>query len=233
MPTLTWTLRSTRTDPDAGLVQRMAAGDEQALVALYDRHASSLLAYLARRVRERQLAEELLDDVMLASWEAAAAYRGQASVRTWLFTIAHNKALNAVRREPRPGTIVALLAALDQITVAPQTRIQLGVRAAEDALTGPRHHPGIARAIIVLTDGRANPDSPELAVDAAAQAKAAGITVFTVGLGAELDFLALQRMASKPEYFYEAPDAGQLEGIYREIAVTIPCPPEAFWGRRP
>jgi Mg-chelatase subunit ChlD len=125
-----------------------------------------------------------------------------------------------------------LLAALDQITVGSQTRIHRGVQAAQTALTGPYHRPGNALAMVVLTDGRANPDSPELAVQAAAQAKAVGITVFTVGLGAELDFLALQRMASKREYFYEAPDAGQLEGIYREIAVMIPCPPEAFWGRR-
>jgi hypothetical protein len=39
-------------------------------------------------------------------------------------------------------------------------------------------------------------------------------------------------MASRPEWYHEAPDAEALAGIYRTIAVTIPCPTEAFWGRR-
>jgi hypothetical protein len=39
-------------------------------------------------------------------------------------------------------------------------------------------------------------------------------------------------MASRPDYFYVAPDAEQLAGIYRGIAVAIPCPAESFWGRR-
>jgi RNA polymerase sigma-70 factor, ECF subfamily len=108
MPTLVWNLRATRTDPDAELVRGMAAGDEQALLMLYERHASSILAYLAHRVRDRQLAEELLHDVMLAAWQASAAFRGESSVRTWLFTIAHNRAVNAFRRGPSAGGNVDL-----------------------------------------------------------------------------------------------------------------------------
>ena len=42
----------------------------------------------------------------------------------------------------------------------------------------------------------------ELAVEAARAATAQGITVFTIGLGNELDFDALERMASRPGYFY-------------------------------
>ena len=86
--------------------------------------------------------------------------------------------------------------------------------------------------MVVLTDGRANPDSPEVAVARAGEAKAAGIVVFTVGLGQELDFVALERMASRAEYFYHAPDAGELRAIYEAIAVEIPCPAGRYWGRR-
>jgi hypothetical protein len=39
-------------------------------------------------------------------------------------------------------------------------------------------------------------------------------------------------MATRPEYFYAAPDAEALAGIYRGIAVAIPCPVADFWGRR-
>jgi hypothetical protein len=83
-----------------------------------------------------------------------------------------------------------------------------------------------------LTDGRANPEAPELAVSRAAAAKDHGITIFTVRLGNELDFDALERIASRPEYFYHAPDAADLARIYASIAVTAPCPPDAFWDGR-
>ena len=53
-----------------------------------------------------------------------------------------------------------------------------------------------------------------------------------VGIGTELDWDALERMASKPEHFYHTPSAEVLAGIYREIAVEIPCPAEGFWGGR-
>jgi hypothetical protein len=86
--------------------------------------------------------------------------------------------------------------------------------------------------MIVLTDGRANPVPVEVALAEARQAKAAGVALFTIGLGADLDFEALAAMASRPEFFYAAPDGEALAGIYRGIAVAIPCAPEQFWGRR-
>jgi Mg-chelatase subunit ChlD len=127
----------------------------------------------------------------------------------------------------------ALDRALDRIQTAQQTRIHRGIEEAARELTSSRHRPGNVPAMIVLTDGRANPDSPEMAIEAGQAATAQGITVFTIGLGNEVDFDALERMASKPGYFYRAPKAEDLEDIYREIARVIPCPPEQFWGRRP
>jgi hypothetical protein len=86
--------------------------------------------------------------------------------------------------------------------------------------------------MIVLTDGRANPVPVSVAEDEARAAKDAGVLLFTVGLGDDLDTDALRRMASRPDYSYVAPDAEALAGIYRGIAVAIPCPADAFWGRR-
>jgi hypothetical protein len=126
----------------------------------------------------------------------------------------------------------ALNTALGGITTAQFTRIDLGIAVARSALAASSRRGSNLPVMIVLTDGKANPVPAEVAVDEASAAKADGVVVFTVGLGAELDIEALRGMATRPEYFYVAPDAEALAGIYRGIAVAIPCPAAGFWGRR-
>ncbi len=127
---------------------------------------------------------------------------------------------------------LALSNALAAIAPAHGTRIDLGIAAAGGELLGEHRRPTNQAVMIVLTDGRADPVGPEAAVEAARLAKAAGVVVFTVGLGEDLDAEALEAMASRPAYYFASPDAAALAGIYREIAVMIPCPGELFWGRR-
>ena len=86
--------------------------------------------------------------------------------------------------------------------------------------------------MILLTDGRSNPQPASAAVDRAAGAKALGIRVYTIGLGAELDEQALREMASNASSYFHAPSTADLVGIYREIAVDIPCPATTFWAGR-
>lgn len=126
----------------------------------------------------------------------------------------------------------ALNAALGGITTAQFTRIDLGIAVARTALAASSRRGSNLPVMIVLTDGKANPVPAEVAVGEASAAKADGVVVFTVGLGAELDTEALRSMATRPEYYYSAPDAEALAGIYRGIAVAIPCPAAGYWGRR-
>ncbi len=86
------------TDPDGLLVQAMARGDVRALDELYARHGRRLLAYLVGLLDNHQLAEEVLQDVMLAAWRGAAGFRGDSRVTTWLLAIARLQALSARRR---------------------------------------------------------------------------------------------------------------------------------------
>jgi Mg-chelatase subunit ChlD len=118
--------------------------------------------------------------------------------------------------------------------VRQQTRIDRGIEEAHTELGSQRHKAQNKPVMIVLTDGLANPVPASVAVDRAKAAKDDGITVFTIGLGqaSELDITELKQMASRPEYFYPAPDGEDLLGIYRTIAVQIPCPAGAYWGRR-
>lgn len=89
---------------DQQLLQRIAAGDSNALTEFYEEHGLHLLRYLIGQVSDSALAEELLQDVMLSVWQSAKRFRGDSSPRTWLFSIARHHALNA-RKKRSPPTL--------------------------------------------------------------------------------------------------------------------------------
>jgi RNA polymerase sigma-70 factor (ECF subfamily) len=89
-------------DPD--LIQAIGRGDTRALEQLYQRHGLALLSYLTGQVGDVALAEELLQDVMLAVWQGAAAFRGESRVTTWLLAIARRRAITA-RQKPRLASV--------------------------------------------------------------------------------------------------------------------------------
>ena len=98
MPDHIWTGQPT----DRQLVSAIARGDSRALETLYERHGPALLAYLIGQVSDQRLAEEVLQDVMLAVWQGAARFRGDSSVRTWLLAIARRRAITA-RQQRAPA----------------------------------------------------------------------------------------------------------------------------------
>lgn len=91
-------------DPDLSLIQSIAQGDKSALEMLYNRHAANLLAYLIGQLNHRQLAEDVLQEVMLAIWQGARRFRGESTVQTWIYSIARRRAISARRREPSHTT---------------------------------------------------------------------------------------------------------------------------------
>ena len=82
------------------LIKSVAAGDQDALQELYRLHSHELFVFILRRLGDRQLAEETLQDVMLAVWRGARNFRADASVRTWLYSIAHRRVSSAMRKLP-------------------------------------------------------------------------------------------------------------------------------------
>jgi RNA polymerase sigma-70 factor, ECF subfamily len=83
---------------DAALLARVAASDRDALAGLYHRHGTALLRYLLQLTPDHALAEDILQDTLLAVWKSAGSYGSRASVRTWLFGIARRQAHNHLRR---------------------------------------------------------------------------------------------------------------------------------------
>ncbi len=85
-------------DDDAELIRRVTGKDRGAFELLYQRYAGRLHRYAAGLVGDPQVAEEVLDDVMLVVWQSAARFNATSRVSTWIFGIAHHKALKARAR---------------------------------------------------------------------------------------------------------------------------------------
>jgi RNA polymerase sigma-70 factor (ECF subfamily) len=85
----------------ADLLERVAShADRDAFAGLYRHFAPRVKAYLLRQGADNGQAEELAQEVMLTVWRKAASFdRTQASVSTWLFTVARNRRIDALRRE--------------------------------------------------------------------------------------------------------------------------------------
>ena len=71
---------------------------------MFDHYAPRVKAYLSRLGASDSLAEDLVQEVMLTVWRKAGSYdASKAGVGTWIFTIARNLRIDALRRERRPA----------------------------------------------------------------------------------------------------------------------------------
>jgi RNA polymerase sigma factor (sigma-70 family) len=86
------------------LIERVAgSADREAFAELFRRFAPKIKAYLRRLGCEQAQADELVQETMVMVWRRADSFdRARAGASTWLFTIARNKRIDALRRERRP-----------------------------------------------------------------------------------------------------------------------------------
>lgn len=89
-------------DGDAGLVRRMAAGDEAALGLLYDRWSPMLHSVALRIVGDPADAEEVLEETFWQAWRQAGRFEEtRGGVSTWLSMMLRSRALDRVRARGR------------------------------------------------------------------------------------------------------------------------------------
>ena len=87
---------------DADLIGRAAEGDARALEVLYDRYSRVVFSFGLRIVGDPQLAEELLQEVFFRAWQQGGSFRSnKGSFITWLLSITHNMAIDAIRKRQR------------------------------------------------------------------------------------------------------------------------------------
>ena len=86
--------------PDADvLLPRVARGDAQAFAELYDALGASVFGLARRVVRDPVRAEDVTQEVFLEVWRKAPSFdESRGSAKTWVMTIAHRRAVDAVRR---------------------------------------------------------------------------------------------------------------------------------------
>ncbi|HEX8431398.1 MAG TPA: sigma-70 family RNA polymerase sigma factor [Longimicrobium sp.] len=117
-------------DGDAGLVRRMAAGDEAALGLLYDRWSPMLHSVALRIVGDPADAEEVLEETFWQAWRQAGRFEEtRGGVSTWLSMMLRSRALDRVRargrlREDRWDSVMEPARAGEDTRAAPDSHAE-------------------------------------------------------------------------------------------------------------
>ena len=91
-------------DADRAVLALVTAGQLDALEELYDRYRTMAYSIALRITSDASLAEDVVQDAFLGVWRNASRYAvDRGSVKTWLLSIVHHRAVDAVRRR-RPTT---------------------------------------------------------------------------------------------------------------------------------
>ena len=78
-------------------LERARGGDEEAFRALTDPHRGELQVHCYRILGSVQDAEDMVQETLLSAWRGLGGFEGRASLRSWLYRIATNRCLNALR----------------------------------------------------------------------------------------------------------------------------------------
>src|SRR5712692_1491980 len=85
----------------ADLISQARAGDGDAFRELTEPYRRELQVHCYRMLGSIQDAEDALQDTLLDAWQGLAGFQGRASLRTWLYRIATNRCLKALRSASR------------------------------------------------------------------------------------------------------------------------------------
>jgi RNA polymerase sigma-70 factor, ECF subfamily len=112
---------SAQATSDEDLVQAIAAGDRNAMHALYARHNVRVYRFVLRLISDTLLAEDLVSEVFIDVWRRADGFKERSQVSTWLLAIARYKALSALRRRSEEQLDEHAAAAIEDPADGPET----------------------------------------------------------------------------------------------------------------
>jgi RNA polymerase sigma-70 factor (ECF subfamily) len=154
---------------------RARAGDDEAFRELVEPYVRELQVHCYRIVGSVQDAEDLTQETLLAAWRGLGGYEGRASLRVWLYRIATNRCLNALRdrrrrpeerermvQPPEPTRLGepiwlepypdVLLDGLEDVALGPDARYEWNESVALGLVAALQHLPPRQRAVVVLRD---------------------------------------------------------------------------------
>ena len=139
--------------PDAELVGRAAAGDASAFRELVERHQLRVYQIVHRMLRDRTDADDVTQETFVKVWRGLPSYDGRAQFSTWLYTIARNTALNALRaRRPQLSLSDAATFAEAELALGVADGPASGPEAADAAADSATESRAIAAAIAELPE---------------------------------------------------------------------------------
>jgi len=105
---------------DADLMSEIKAGSMRAFDQLYYRYCKRLLSFSISIVKSREEAENIVQEVFLALWVNRSQISNDASVKYYIFTIAYNTAISALRKKARDEKFLEQLKDLQELTSEPE-----------------------------------------------------------------------------------------------------------------
>ena len=178
---------------DRQLVRRIAGGDEEAFRSLFASYAPSAMALAVRVVRQTQLAEEIVQEAFLTLWRSPGVFdERRGSVKAWLMTMVHHRAVDVVRREE------AQRRRSDEMVVGIREEAEDPTDAVVEAAAAPVERDAIRRALRSLPDDQR--EVLELMYfDGLSQSQVAERTAVPLGTVKSRALLGMRRMRSMVE----------------------------------
>jgi RNA polymerase sigma factor (sigma-70 family) len=132
---------------DRQLVRRIEGGDEEAFRSLFASYAPFAMALAVRVVRQTQLAEEIVQEAFLTLWRNPGVFdERRGSVKAWLMTMVHHRAVDVVRREE------AQRRRSDEMVVGIREETEDPTDAVVEAVAAPAERDAVRRALRSLPD---------------------------------------------------------------------------------
>ncbi len=109
-------------------MERLARGDLGALDQLYEHYGAMSFSIAYRITGDRSAAEDVVQEAFLGAWRNAGRYAGaRGTVRTWLLSIVHHRAIDAVRRRRPTSELPDSDASLPETLTFPDTWAEVAV----------------------------------------------------------------------------------------------------------
>lgn len=96
-----------KTESDESVVMRVRCGEITAFQLIVFRYERKLSLYLAHLIGDRDEADDLLQDVFVKSYQHLADFDTARKFSPWIYRIAHNEAVNWIRKRSRRPTVVS------------------------------------------------------------------------------------------------------------------------------